>query len=75
MIFAAMTVEIIEKRLHDASIWYFIGAALWALGFIHSYAWDFKNTRLSLSSPVDLGHRAHSDGDRASSLPLADCSR
>lgn len=49
MIFAAITVEIIEKRLHAASIWSFIGASLSALGLIHSFIWDVKDTPLSLS--------------------------
>ncbi len=49
MIFAAITVEIIEKRLHIAAIWAFVGAALSALGLIHSFGWDFKDTPLSLT--------------------------
>ncbi|MEK7854747.1 MAG: NCS2 family permease, partial [Acidobacteriota bacterium] len=49
MIFAAITVEVIEKRLHIASIWSFIGAVLSSLGLIHSYIWDSKDTALSLS--------------------------
>ena len=49
MIFAAIAVKIMEKPLQYTSILAFMGAALSALGLIHSYTWDFKNTPLSLS--------------------------
>lgn len=49
MIFSAITVEIIEKRLRAAAVWALIGAALSATGFTHSYVWDFKDVPLNLS--------------------------
>ncbi|RZA21144.1 MAG: NCS2 family permease [Proteobacteria bacterium] len=49
MIFAAITVEIIERKLKKAAVWALIGAALSATGLIHSYVWEFKDTPLSLS--------------------------
>ncbi len=49
MIFAAMTVEIIEKRFRSAAIWSLVGAALSAVGLMHTYAWQFKDVSLELS--------------------------
>jgi AGZA family xanthine/uracil permease-like MFS transporter len=48
MIFAALTVEIIERRLLRAAAWAFAGALLSAIGFIHSFVWDFKDAPMSL---------------------------
>lgn len=49
MIFAALTVEVIEHRLVRAACWAFAGAFLSAIGFIHSFIWDFKDAPMSLS--------------------------
>lgn len=49
MIFAALTVEIIERRLVRAALWAFAGAFLSAIGFIHSFIWDFKDAPMTLA--------------------------
>ncbi|MCY1011643.1 NCS2 family permease [Nannocystis pusilla] len=49
MFLAAATVAVIERKLRHAAAWCFAGAALSALGFMHSYVWTPADTVLSLS--------------------------
>ncbi|MCY0991728.1 NCS2 family permease [Nannocystis sp. ILAH1] len=49
MFLAAATVAVIERKLRQAAAWCFAGAALSALGFMHSYVWTPADTVLSLS--------------------------
>ncbi len=49
MIFAAITVEIIEKRFRAAAIWSLVGSLLSALGLMHTFAWQFKDVSLELA--------------------------
>jgi AGZA family xanthine/uracil permease-like MFS transporter len=48
MIWAATTVAIIERRFRQAGVWCFIGAALSAVGLMHSYAWTPGDTVMVL---------------------------
>ena len=58
MILAATTVGIIEREFAKASIWCFVGAALSAVGIMHSYAWTAGDTVISISPgwPWALGY-------------------
>lgn len=49
MFLAAATVAVIERKLTVAAMWCFAGAALSALGFMHSYVWTPADTVLSLT--------------------------
>lgn len=49
MFLAAATVAVIERKLLHAAWWCFAGAALSALGFMHSYVWTPADTVLSLT--------------------------
>ncbi len=40
---------VIEREFHKAAIWCVVAAALSATGLMHSYAWTFGDTVLSLS--------------------------
>ncbi len=44
MIWAALTVEVIERRFVRAALWALAGAALSALGLIHAYGWELADT-------------------------------
>lgn len=44
MLFAAMTVYVIERRFYTAGIWSFIGCALSAVGLLHAYQWSIADT-------------------------------
>jgi AGZA family xanthine/uracil permease-like MFS transporter len=48
MIFAALTVEVIERRFRKAAAWAFFGALLSGLGLVHSFLWDVKDVTLQL---------------------------
>jgi AGZA family xanthine/uracil permease-like MFS transporter len=48
MILAAATVHIIQREFRLAAMWCVIASGLSAVGFIHSYAWTFGDTVLSL---------------------------
>jgi AGZA family xanthine/uracil permease-like MFS transporter len=58
MILAALTVCIIERRFLQAALWAASGAALSALGLMHSYRWVFGDTVLHLAPawPWALGY-------------------
>jgi len=49
MFLAAATVAVIDQKVRQAAAWCFAGAALSALGFMHSYVWTPADTVLSLS--------------------------
>jgi AGZA family xanthine/uracil permease-like MFS transporter len=49
MILAAATVAIIEHRFTAAALWAWSGAALCAMGLMHSYAWTPGDTIVSLT--------------------------
>jgi AGZA family xanthine/uracil permease-like MFS transporter len=55
---AALTVCIIERRFLQAALWAASGAALSALGLMHSYRWVFGDTVLHLAPawPWALGY-------------------
>ncbi len=50
MIFAAITVEVIEQKFRRAAVWALVGAALSGVGLIHAYAWDVKDVSLQLQA-------------------------
>ena len=52
MIFAAITVAIIERRWTAAALWSFAAAALSAIGLIHSYRWAVGDTAVALFEPA-----------------------
>ncbi len=52
MIFAAMTVCIIEKQFIKSAIWCGVGALLSSIGLLHSYGWEIKDTALSFGHPA-----------------------
>ena len=49
MIFAALTVCVIERSFIKAGLWSLAGALLSCTGLIHAFAWDFKDATLSLT--------------------------
>lgn len=58
MILAAATVGVLERRFRMAALWCLVGAALSALGLMHSYAWTPADTVVSLTPawPWALGY-------------------
>ena len=52
MIFAAVTVHIIERRFMTAAIWCLIAAALSACGFMHSYVFTAKDAVGAFGTPA-----------------------
>ena len=58
VLLAAATVCVIERRFRQASAWCLAGAALSAVGLIHSYRWTAADTVLSLTPawPWALGY-------------------
>ena len=44
MVWAALTVEIIERRFGRAALWALAGAVLSLVGLIHSYAYSIADT-------------------------------
>jgi AGZA family xanthine/uracil permease-like MFS transporter len=52
MIFAAATVCIIENSFFKAAVWCLAGALLSALGLMHSFAWDAKDSTLAFLQPA-----------------------
>ncbi len=58
MILSAATVALLERRFRLAAVWSLAGAALCALGLMHSYAWTPADTVVSLSPawPWVLGY-------------------
>ncbi len=55
MILAAVAVAIIERRFLQGAIWCAIGAALSAVGLMHSYAWTAGDTVLRFFDGADPG--------------------
>jgi AGZA family xanthine/uracil permease-like MFS transporter len=49
MLWAAATVEIIERRFRRAALWFLAGALLSACGLMHRYQWTFGDTAIELS--------------------------
>jgi AGZA family xanthine/uracil permease-like MFS transporter len=58
VLLAAATVCVIERRFRQAAGWCLAGAALSALGLVHSYRWTPADTVLSLTPawPWALGY-------------------
>jgi len=52
MIFAAITVCVIEKTFFKASLWCLAGAGLSVLGLVHSFAWDAKDSTMAFGEPA-----------------------
>ncbi|VTS00207.1 SulP family inorganic anion transporter [Tuwongella immobilis] len=52
MIWAALTVALIERQFRIAAIWCLIAAALSAIGFIHSYTYTPGDTAMALFAPA-----------------------
>jgi AGZA family xanthine/uracil permease-like MFS transporter len=48
MIFAALAVEIIDRRFRHAAAWALGGAVLSMTGLVHAFAWGFKDATLQL---------------------------
>ncbi len=49
MILAAATVAVLERRFRVAALWCLVGAALSAVGLMHSYIWTPADTVVSLT--------------------------
>lgn len=77
MVWAAITVEVIERRFLRASLWALAGSALSLVGLVHSYAftladtvqdltfakaWQFGVAYAALAALLALGHFAKRDG-------------
>jgi adenine/guanine/hypoxanthine permease len=52
MVFAAVTVHLIERRFVPAAVWCLVAAGLCAVGFIHSYKLTLPDTVGTLGTPA-----------------------
>jgi AGZA family xanthine/uracil permease-like MFS transporter len=49
MVLAAATVCVIERRFRTAALWCVLGAALSAVGLVHSYRWTAADTAIAIA--------------------------